>query len=273
MEESYVEGVAGHNGPESCGGARKGVVEALTGVRAGRVFSREIHQTPVCRRRKEMRKATPGASPSQDAPESRAVADPVHVRKHLAREPGDPAFARPRHRGRPHREVFGHTPMMHERGKSDGSIVPAKPPNNSGGTRLDPGRPKSSPAEEAEGRGPAKGNRREIRTLRTQCRNNGCTRFSRRYGGRDVMSVLSCPSVRHYPRQDPDAVIPPVRICAGACRKARPYRDQKGVNCWPARGLTHSTRKARRRARRPLLPLPVGCSCETVAWRTLIVWP
>ena len=41
MKESYVEGLATHDGPESCGGARKGVVEALTGVRAGRVFSRE----------------------------------------------------------------------------------------------------------------------------------------------------------------------------------------------------------------------------------------
>ena len=94
MKESYVEGVAGHNGPESCGGDRKVVVEALTGVRAGRVFSRERTIPPGCRRRKEMRKATPGASLSQDAPESRAVQDPVHVRKHLAREPGDPMFAR-----------------------------------------------------------------------------------------------------------------------------------------------------------------------------------
>jgi hypothetical protein len=139
----------------------------------------------------------------------------VHARKHLAREPGDPAFARPRQRGRPHREVFGRAPMMHERGKSDGPIVPAKPPNNGGGTRLDLGRPKSSSAEEVEGRGPAKGNRRESRTLWTQCRNTGRTRFSRRYVGRDVKFVSLCPSTRHYPRQEPDAVIPPVRICAG----------------------------------------------------------
>jgi RNA-directed DNA polymerase len=41
MKESYVEGLATHNGPESCGAAREGCVEALTGVRAGRVFSRE----------------------------------------------------------------------------------------------------------------------------------------------------------------------------------------------------------------------------------------
>src|SRR2546427_2114985 len=43
MEKSYGEGVATHTGPESCGAACKGGVEALTGVRAGRVFSRERH--------------------------------------------------------------------------------------------------------------------------------------------------------------------------------------------------------------------------------------
>ena len=41
MKESYGEGIANHTGPESCGGARKGVGEALTGEGAGRVFSRE----------------------------------------------------------------------------------------------------------------------------------------------------------------------------------------------------------------------------------------
>ncbi|HSZ01974.1 MAG TPA: hypothetical protein VK788_20930, partial [Terriglobales bacterium] len=34
-------GLATHIGPESCGAARKGGVEALTGERAGRVISRE----------------------------------------------------------------------------------------------------------------------------------------------------------------------------------------------------------------------------------------
>ena len=40
MKESYGEGLATHTGPESCGAAREGGVEALTGERAGRVFSR-----------------------------------------------------------------------------------------------------------------------------------------------------------------------------------------------------------------------------------------
>jgi RNA-directed DNA polymerase len=41
MKESYGEGLATHTGPESCGATREGGVEALTGVRAGRVLSRE----------------------------------------------------------------------------------------------------------------------------------------------------------------------------------------------------------------------------------------
>jgi hypothetical protein len=41
MKESYVEGLATHDGPASCASVRKGVGEALTGVRAGRVLSRE----------------------------------------------------------------------------------------------------------------------------------------------------------------------------------------------------------------------------------------
>ena len=41
MRVSYGEGVASHTGPESCVVVREGRREALTGVRAGRVLSRE----------------------------------------------------------------------------------------------------------------------------------------------------------------------------------------------------------------------------------------
>src|SRR6266540_4168012 len=41
MKKSYGEGLATHADPESCGAARESSVEALTGARAGRVFSRE----------------------------------------------------------------------------------------------------------------------------------------------------------------------------------------------------------------------------------------
>lgn len=41
MKESYGERLATHTDPESCGAACEGGVEALTGARTGRVFSRE----------------------------------------------------------------------------------------------------------------------------------------------------------------------------------------------------------------------------------------
>ena len=44
MEVSYGEGVATHTGPESCAVDREVGGEALTGERAGRVLSREIHE-------------------------------------------------------------------------------------------------------------------------------------------------------------------------------------------------------------------------------------
>jgi hypothetical protein len=55
MKVSYVEDVANHNGPESCGAAREGGVEASTGGRAGRVLSREIYALP--RKRQVLRDA------------------------------------------------------------------------------------------------------------------------------------------------------------------------------------------------------------------------
>ena len=42
MKESYDEGIASHIDPESCAKYRKGLSEALTGARAGRVWSRVI---------------------------------------------------------------------------------------------------------------------------------------------------------------------------------------------------------------------------------------
>lgn len=43
----YVEDLANHDGPESCVDVRKGVGEALTGVHAGRVLSREMLKSRV----------------------------------------------------------------------------------------------------------------------------------------------------------------------------------------------------------------------------------
>jgi hypothetical protein len=86
--------------------------------------------TPGCRRRRSGRKATPGAPTSRGAPGPRAVKDPMHARRHLAREPGDPMVVCGALGHRPHREPQGETPVMNDRGKSDRPIVPRKPPNN-----------------------------------------------------------------------------------------------------------------------------------------------
>jgi len=47
MRELYVEGVAIHDGPESCVGVRKGIGEALTGVRVGRAIEPRNHKFGV----------------------------------------------------------------------------------------------------------------------------------------------------------------------------------------------------------------------------------
>src|SRR5262250_3000914 len=55
MKVSCVEDLANRNGPESCGAAREGGVEALTGGRTGRVLSREIYA--LLRKRQVLRDA------------------------------------------------------------------------------------------------------------------------------------------------------------------------------------------------------------------------
>lgn len=42
MGTLYIEGLASHDGPESCAGAREGAGEAWTGVHAGGLLSREM---------------------------------------------------------------------------------------------------------------------------------------------------------------------------------------------------------------------------------------
>lgn len=90
------QGVATQFGPKSCVVVRKDRGEALTGERTGRVLSHEIGD-PVemaggleCRRRGDRRKAIPPTPISRGAGGLRVVEDPVHVRNHYAREPGDP---------------------------------------------------------------------------------------------------------------------------------------------------------------------------------------
>jgi hypothetical protein len=105
MKESYECEVATHIGPESCGAAREGGVEALTRERAGRVSSRvrpllrdadavgesgRLH--PMHRYREVHRSPARSETPSTYGNTSQ-------------REPGDPRFAQDSSCLGTHREV------------------------------------------------------------------------------------------------------------------------------------------------------------------------
>jgi hypothetical protein len=104
MKESYGEGLATHTGRvmrSRSRGRRRSVDRGTYGP--GIQPRKKV--TPGCRRCKEVRKAASGAPRSRGASESRAVRDPEHVRKHLAREPGGPGFACSPKAGGTYREV------------------------------------------------------------------------------------------------------------------------------------------------------------------------
>ena len=70
MKEPYDEGVANHIDPESCGGGSNAMAEALTGVRAGQVLSREMLAYSRVPTEWVSRKAIPTVLPSQDTEDS-----------------------------------------------------------------------------------------------------------------------------------------------------------------------------------------------------------
>src|SRR6267378_1473881 len=125
--------------------------------------------TPGRRRCRRKRKAPSGAPKSRGVPESRAVRDPVHVRRHLAREPGDPKSAPGSSCLGTHREVQGRTPMTNGPGKSDSPVVPEKSPNNAG----------QPVAEGMEGSGLAKGNLPQQNASRIQSRSDAPSALER----------------------------------------------------------------------------------------------
>ena len=133
MQEPHSESLANHADLESCAGGGDIAGEALTEALAGRLLSREIPRFG-CRPCGQKGKAISTAALSQAAGEPGAVGDPVHVRKLLAREPGDLGDALPPG-GRPVGEGVSRTPHAYAAEESDWAVVPAKGPNK-GGTRI-----------------------------------------------------------------------------------------------------------------------------------------
>ena len=189
MKEPYVEGVATHDGPESCAGTREGAGEALTGARAGWVIEPRNAGNPGCRRRYPRRKATrPRAFRTRDVDRPRAVEDPMHVAESFCARTGrsldSPAA---RWRGRPRRE--GHEAASRrctDAGKSDRPVVPTKSSNKAA----------QAAAEAMEGRGPAKGNTNQQNARRTQSRDTRaqcagtCAQAARRNKGAKFTALL-----------------------------------------------------------------------------------
>ena len=87
---------------------------------------------------------------------------------------------------------------MNERGKSDSPIVPGKLPNK--------GRGALRFAEGVEGRGLAEGNLFQQPRFRTQSRTDLQNALRR---------IRQATYARHYPRQEPSAVVPLAGICPG----------------------------------------------------------
>ena len=143
MKVSYVESLASYGGSESCVYSRKGVGEALAGVRAGRVLSREIHAP--WRKLRVVRGA-----------EAVEISRRPHRAGRIGEASTDPARSEtPRTRANTllgNREVplscarrweaseaqriaqaQGHTTMSNRGGKSDRCVVPQKLPNKAVG--------------------------------------------------------------------------------------------------------------------------------------------
>ena len=121
-----------------------------------------------------------------------------------------------------------HKPDRHAAEESDRGIVPMKRSNN------DPG----WSAENAEGRLRVKENTCLPCTRPTLSGDAACLRGRRGCGRR-------CAACCHHPRQEPYAVIPLVRICAGGGQQwpslPRPRGQEVARNCGDAANATAST--------------------------------
>lgn len=169
MQEPDIEGVANHDDPEPCVVPREGDDEASVGARMGRVLSREIRQNrdadAVIRSGRQndqhrQREVLVGPARSETP---HTCGNFLRENREIPRSPiADGKMGR-------FGKVNDPTPNVHDRGKSDGSVVPTKRLNDAG-----------LPAEEVvEERDPAKENTAESNAPRTQSRTSAPSALER----------------------------------------------------------------------------------------------
>src|SRR6516164_9072626 len=170
MQESHGKGPASHPDPESCADGRKAGGEALTGAHAGQPSSCEIRQSGVPTPLSEAEGHTGigvTGEPVTDPAQSKTLrmrGNSSHGNREIPSLPdADGATGRPE-------KATSRTSGMHGEGKSDGCIVPKKPPNKDG---------LPTSAEGVEGRQPTKGNTLPQAPCRTQSRVDGSSGLQR----------------------------------------------------------------------------------------------
>lgn len=151
MKVRYRKGIANHPGPESCGGAREGVIEALTGESAGQPLSREIRQTgtPTLLNEAEGHIGEgairePLTSPTRSKTLSMRRRSP-NRNCEISSVPAEQLAAGGSGKAN------GRTPDIYAGEKSDACVVPMKDPNKGNAAE-------AMPAEGLEGRRAAKSN-------------------------------------------------------------------------------------------------------------------
>ena len=164
MKVRHRKGIANHPGPESCGGAREGVVEALTGESAGQPLSREIRQSGAPTLLSEAEghigegaTREPSASPTRSKTLSMRRSSP-NRNCEISSAPAAQLAAGGSGK------AIGRTPDIHAGEKSDACVVPMNDPNNGAAS-------KPAQAEGPEGRRAAKSNTEAPPASRTQRRN------------------------------------------------------------------------------------------------------
>ena len=149
MKVRYRKGIANHPDPESCGGAREGAIEALTGESAGQPLSREIKQSRAPTRLSEAEGPTDeGATrePSKGPARSQTLSmhgNSLHRNWEISSVPAERLAAGGSGKAN------GHTPDVYADEKSDACVVPMNDPNNDAAS-------KPTSAEGPEGRRAAK---------------------------------------------------------------------------------------------------------------------